>query len=1185
MNRNVRTGALLLTAIAALALTGCAGTESPDQSGEKKMLRFELTLGGTNYQGEIDETNHAVSLILPWGTDLRSLAPIIAVSDKAAVVPASGTAQDFTGPVEYTVTAEDGSSQVYTARALALPSSPEAAISLAETAKAGVQTAASAADVPEGAEWVSQAAMDALNAAIAAAQAVFQNADAAQAEKTKAIAKLTEAIAVFNDAKQTGTKTEAADKTALNAAIATANTAKSGVVVNTDAANVPEGTQWVVQAALDAFNGAISAAETVAQNAGATQAEADTAVTALNAAVTSFNNAKQTGTKTETPVNKTALNAALETAAAAKSGIAVDTDAANVPEGTQWVSQAAMDALDAAIAAAQAVAQKTDAAQAEADTAVTALNAAVTTFNNAKQTGTKTETPVNKEALTTAITAAAAAKSGIVVNTNAANVPEGTQWVAQAAMAALDAAIATAQAVAQNAGATQAETDGAVTALNAAVTSFNNAKQAGTKAPPADKTALTAAIAAANTAKSGVVVNTNAANVAEGTLWVTQTAMNALNAAISAAQTVAQKAGATQAEADGAVTALNAAVTTFNNAKQTGTKVNKAELTAAIATANTTKSSIVVNTDAANVPVGTQWVTQTAMNALNTAIAVAEAVAQHANASQADVDAEALALNAAVTSFNAAKQQGTKPETNKTALSAAIAAATAAKSGVVVNTNAANVPEGTQWVVQTAMDALNAAISAAQTIVQNADATQAEVDGAVTPLNNAVETFNAAKQQGTKPAPAAPAAPSITEGDSRLTLSWAAVTEATAYEVWHGATDNSGAAVKYGEDVTGLTAAIESLANGVIRYVWIKAKNSAGMTSGFSPSAHGTPRPDPGALGVTIAFVNGIVAVTGDQGTNTITKGGDPDSLVLRVAGFTDFHWSVDGSSTLLTANPLVLNAAYYETRKHSVTFYGIKDGVPYSRIVDFTVAEQPGIARVGPVSAADLAAALAWLPVGTAEAPSIVALDSSVDINSDTWGTVVAPALADVEKYITLDLSACVATGNTISGGRPPTANDDFNVIRRANNHISGIILPAALTQIGSYALAEWASLRKVVIPSGVTAIGTHAFLGCTGLTGVTLPEGLLSIGYGAFENCSSSSFTGITIPASVTSIDARVFNCANLARVTFEGNSAVLYSASSGGTSHSFHNLLDTLYNARPANARAGTYVYSAGTGWAKE
>jgi len=63
--------------------------------------------------GAIDNTNYAVNLLVPTGTDLTTLTPTILVSDGATVSPASGAAENFTNPVIYTVTAQDGSTQNY----------------------------------------------------------------------------------------------------------------------------------------------------------------------------------------------------------------------------------------------------------------------------------------------------------------------------------------------------------------------------------------------------------------------------------------------------------------------------------------------------------------------------------------------------------------------------------------------------------------------------------------------------------------------------------------------------------------------------------------------------------------------------------------------------------------------------------------------------------------------------------------------------------------------------------------------------------------------------------------------------------------------------------------------------------------------------------------------------------------
>lgn len=82
----------------------------PEPSSEKKILTFKI---GTAV-GVVDESDHTVEVEVPYGTTVTALEPVITVSDKATVSPASGTATDFTSPVTYTVTAEDETTQAYT---------------------------------------------------------------------------------------------------------------------------------------------------------------------------------------------------------------------------------------------------------------------------------------------------------------------------------------------------------------------------------------------------------------------------------------------------------------------------------------------------------------------------------------------------------------------------------------------------------------------------------------------------------------------------------------------------------------------------------------------------------------------------------------------------------------------------------------------------------------------------------------------------------------------------------------------------------------------------------------------------------------------------------------------------------------------------------------------------------------
>ena len=63
--------------------------------------------------GVIDQVNGTITMELPAGTS-TTFAPTIRVSDFATVTPASGETQDFSKPVKYTVTAQNGSTNTYT---------------------------------------------------------------------------------------------------------------------------------------------------------------------------------------------------------------------------------------------------------------------------------------------------------------------------------------------------------------------------------------------------------------------------------------------------------------------------------------------------------------------------------------------------------------------------------------------------------------------------------------------------------------------------------------------------------------------------------------------------------------------------------------------------------------------------------------------------------------------------------------------------------------------------------------------------------------------------------------------------------------------------------------------------------------------------------------------------------------
>lgn len=62
----------------------------------------------------IDDSAETVDIEVESGTDVTTLQPHVGVSKGASVSPLSGVITDFTSPVEYTVTAIDGTTKTYT---------------------------------------------------------------------------------------------------------------------------------------------------------------------------------------------------------------------------------------------------------------------------------------------------------------------------------------------------------------------------------------------------------------------------------------------------------------------------------------------------------------------------------------------------------------------------------------------------------------------------------------------------------------------------------------------------------------------------------------------------------------------------------------------------------------------------------------------------------------------------------------------------------------------------------------------------------------------------------------------------------------------------------------------------------------------------------------------------------------
>ncbi|MEI6281012.1 MAG: immunoglobulin-like domain-containing protein [bacterium] len=83
------------------------------QSSAKQINTFNFNGLSPSVIGAIDEVNHIVSIAVPFGTNVTALVPTITISPYASISPNNKIAQDFSSPVAYTITAENGSTQIY----------------------------------------------------------------------------------------------------------------------------------------------------------------------------------------------------------------------------------------------------------------------------------------------------------------------------------------------------------------------------------------------------------------------------------------------------------------------------------------------------------------------------------------------------------------------------------------------------------------------------------------------------------------------------------------------------------------------------------------------------------------------------------------------------------------------------------------------------------------------------------------------------------------------------------------------------------------------------------------------------------------------------------------------------------------------------------------------------------------
>lgn len=124
-------------------------------------------------------------------------------------------------------------------------------------------------------------------------------------------------------------------------------------------------------------------------------------------------------------------------------------------------------------------------------------------------------------------------------------------------------------------------------------------------------------------------------------------------------------------------------------------------------------------------------------------------------------------------------------------------------------------------------------------------------------------------------------------------------------------------------------------------------------------------------------------------------------------------------------------------------------------------------------------------------------------------------------------------------------SAIDAYNSDYPLYAQLTRVTLSDEVTELPSTCFYRCVSLQEITWPRALTTIGRYCFSYCAKLN-VALPDGLQVIEPYAFSGMNNTTFTALTVPASVTTIRANAFRSnAALASVTFLGTPTTVASS----------------------------------------
>ena len=335
----------------------------------------------------------------------------------------------------------------------------------------------------------------------------------------------------------------------------------------------------------------------------------------------------------------------------------------------------------------------------------------------------------------------------VAVSINGNEILSSEKWTTQAERNAFDSVISNVRTVANNTSASQEQVNSAIAQYNNALAIYQSVQKYGKKYSAGDKATLTTLI---NSVQYVTVSWNNGYDVAYNTPWTTQSEKNTLTSAVSSAQSVINNYNASQYEITNAINYLNNAITTYKNAYKYGTNGNNGDKTALTSLINSVSSMYVaISVNGYDVTNNAPWTTRSEYDAMVSAVSYAQTVLNTYNVSQYEISNATNYLNNAISTYRSAYKYGTNGYNNdKSSLTSLISSAQSMYVSVSYTNNGHDVINGSRWTTQSDYTTFFNAISYAQTVLNDYNATQYDISNATNYLNNAIAAYQSAIKTG-----------------------------------------------------------------------------------------------------------------------------------------------------------------------------------------------------------------------------------------------------------------------------------------------------------------------------------------------------------------------------------------------------------------------------------------------------